>query len=260
MTAGRNVWYDLMTTDTEGAKRFYGEVLGWTTEPWADAPPGEPYTLWKVGERPIGGLMPLQDAARSMGAPPHWLAYTTVTDVDATVAKAQALGATVVAPAFDVPKAGRIAVLADPQGASFAVFASGSDELESASAHALGCFGWAELNTTDWQAAWKFYSDLLGWQVRGSVEMGPMGTYHMFQDPTKATMGGMSNAAEALKVPPHWLHYVTVEGLDAALERVAKHGGKVLMGPQEVPGGDRIAQCKDPQGAYFALYERGAQG
>ncbi len=59
-----------------------------------------------------------------------------------------------------------------------------------------------------------------------------------------------------MKAPPHWLYYVTVRDIDAALERVRAKGGKVLNGPMEVPGETpaRIAQCMDPQGAAFALY------
>jgi predicted enzyme related to lactoylglutathione lyase len=57
-----------------------------------------------------------------------------------------------------------------------------------------------------------------------------------------------------MTAPPHWLYYVKVDDLDAALERVKERGGQVLNGPMDVPGGDRVAQCLDPQGAAFALH------
>ena len=87
--------------------------------------------------------------------------------------------------------------------------------------------------------------------------MGPeMGTYHMFKwNGADRTVGGMSNAAKAQNVPPHWLYYVTVDDINAAVERVKSHGGKILNGPMEVPGGELIAQCMDPQGAAFALHQ-----
>jgi predicted enzyme related to lactoylglutathione lyase len=256
MSAGRNVWFDLMTSDVAGAQRFYGEVIGWKTQPWEDADPKEPYAMWTVGEQPIGGVMRLPDEAKKMGAPPHWIAYTTVDDVDETVDEAVELGAKLLKAPFDIPTVGRSAFLADPQGAVFSVFTPEDDMDSPPDAH--GQFSWSELNTTDYEAAWKFYAKLFGWQKREAMDMGPpVGTYFMFQSESEATKGGMSNVATAMKVPPHWLYYVTVSDIKATLERVIKLGGKVMNGPMEIPGDDLIAQCVDPQGAFFAVYQHG---
>jgi uncharacterized protein len=252
---GRNVWYDLVTTDLEGAKRFYTEVIGWKAEQWKDSPPGMPYTMWMAGETGIGGLMPLPEEAKKMGAPPHWIAYTTVENVDASVKEATKLGGQVRAPAFDIPKVGRIAILADPQGATFAVFTPlGGEEMPPPPADKIGFFSWAELNTTDWEAAWKFYSQLFGWKERSKMDMGPGGVYFMFDEQSGHTKGGMSNMAKQMGLPAHWLHYVTVDDIDGTLARVKQKGGKVLNGPMPIPGDDVIAQCQDPQGAAFAVY------
>ena len=89
-----------MTTDVDAAKRFYSAVVGWKTEPWASA--GPPYTMWKANGRAIGGVMALSDAARAGGAPPHWMAYICVPDVDATATQAVSLGGKVVVPPFDI--------------------------------------------------------------------------------------------------------------------------------------------------------------
>ncbi|MPZ17617.1 MAG: hypothetical protein GEV06_06870 [Luteitalea sp.] len=90
------------------------------------------------------------------------------------------------------------------------------------------------------------------------MDMGAgMGIYFMFNDPDKITKGGMSNMAKAMNMPPHWLHYVTVDEIAATMERVKSKGGKVLNGPMDVPGGDQIAQCQDPQGGFFAVYAAG---
>lgn len=256
MTAtGLNVWFDLMTTDVEGAKRFYGEVIGWKSESWDQADPNMPYTMFTAGGSSLGGVMPLNEGAKQQGAPSHWMAYTTVQDVDASVEKAKSLGAKVYAPPMDIPTVGRFAVLADPQGATFAVFAPADDMQAPPDAH--GQFSWAELHTTDYEAAWKFYSELFGWKHRSSMEMPGMGTYLMFQDPTEKTKGGMSNTAEQMGAPPHWLHYVTVDDMGGTLEKVKTSGGKVVNGPMDVPGDDVIAVCQDPQGAYFAVYAHG---
>ena len=68
------------------------------------------------------------------------------------------------------------------------------------------------------------------------------------------TLGGMATKPKNYPAPPHWVYYVKVDDLDGALARVKKDGGTVMNGPMEVPGGDRIAQCLDPQGAEFALH------
>lgn len=80
---GRFVWYDLMTTDPEGAKAFYAAVTGWGTQVWEEMS----YTMWTVGGAPIGGTMKLPDEAVAGGARPHWLGHVAVPDVDATIAR-----------------------------------------------------------------------------------------------------------------------------------------------------------------------------
>ncbi len=251
---GQNVWFDLMTTDTDGAKRFYTEVIGWKTQAWEDADPTTPYTLWVASKGPIGGLMTLPEEAKKMGAPPHWLAYTAVDDVAATAKHAEELGGKIYKPPTDIPKVGCFAVLADPQGAVFAVFKAEDDM--SAPEDVPGHFSWAELNTTDYDAAWKFYLALFGWEERSKMEMDGGDVYFMFEDPKGKTKGGMCNLAAKMGAPPHWLQYVTVDGMDAALERIKNGGGKILNGPMPIPGDDVIAQCQDPQGAAFAVYSK----
>ena len=110
-------WAELATTDVEGAKRFYTGLLGWTTE---QAPvEGMSYTLAKVGEERVAGIMSTQCPGGEV--PPHWGVYITVDDVDATVRKAGELGGKVLMPPTDIPNVGRFAVLADPQGVMFSV-------------------------------------------------------------------------------------------------------------------------------------------
>ncbi|HEY0951938.1 VOC family protein [Nocardioides sp.] len=111
---GTPIWNEVITPDVPAATRFYSEVLGVT---WEDQPMGEgpAYTCLVVDGRQVGGAMrPQMD-----GVPAHWNVYFNVASVDDTIARATELGGTVVAPAFDVPGVGRMAVLADPQGAAF---------------------------------------------------------------------------------------------------------------------------------------------
>lgn len=115
---GTPIWNELVTPDVETATRFYSDVLGvgWEEQPMGDGPA---YTCLVVDGRQVGGAMlpPME------GVPPHWNVYFNVESVDDTVAKVVELGGSVVAPAFDVPGVGRLAVLADPQGGMFNLMA-----------------------------------------------------------------------------------------------------------------------------------------
>src|SRR3989475_4976315 len=92
------------------------------------------------------------------------------------------------------------------------------------------------------------------------MEMGPGNTYWMFKRGGGTTvLGGMYNKSADMPAPPHWLCYVLVPNADRAAETAARAGGKIVMGPMEVPGGDRIAGGLDPQGAAFAVHARAAQ-
>lgn len=249
---GRFVWYELMTTDPDAAQAFYGNVVGWTAEPWMGGP--EPYTVWKNGDSGIGGVMNLPDEAVQGGAPPHWLAHIAVPDVDASVERATSKGGTLYAGPMDVPTVGRFAVLGDPQGAVFAVFAPEGEAPGHDGMARPGEFSWHELTTSDHQAAFDFYSDLVGWEKTGEFDMGEMGMYQMYGQ-GEATYGGMMDQPPGDPMPPRWLFYVRVADLDATIERVRNNGGQLLHGPMEVPGGDHVAICMDPQGAAFALHE-----
>jgi hypothetical protein len=111
-------WAELVTTDVEGAKRFYTGLLGWTTEL---APvEGMSYTLAKVGEERVAGIMSTQQCEGGE-VPPHWGVYISVDDVDASARKAGELGGKVLMPPTDIPNVGRFSVLMDPQGVVFSV-------------------------------------------------------------------------------------------------------------------------------------------
>ena len=105
-------WIELMTTDVEGAKKFYTQLFGWETE---DMPmENMSYTITKIGDEGVGGIMPLPPEAE--GVPPHWGVYVTVDDVDATARKAEELGGKIHVPPTDIPNVGRFCVIQDPQG------------------------------------------------------------------------------------------------------------------------------------------------
>ncbi len=248
---GRFVWFELLTSDPQGAIAFYTEVIGWKTEPF-----GDDYTMWVGSQGPLGGVTQLPDAAVQMGASPFWQANVEVADLDATVARVVELGGRIIH-TEEVPEVGRFAVIADPQGAVLSVFRP-ANEMTSHDASQPGEFSWHELYTTDYQAAFSFYQQIAGWEKLGEHDMGPMGIYLLWGR-NGVQLGGMMTMPEGMKtpdgraVPPSWMFYVTTDDLDGTLDRAKARGATVLNGPMEVPGGQRIVQLLDPQGAAFAL-------
>ncbi len=112
-------WHELMTTDVEGAQKFYQEVTGLTVKT------GD-YNMIIAGKQPVGGMTgptPNGPVWPSGGPEPHWIAYIGVDNVDIAAQKTQNLGGRILVPPTDIPGFGRVAVLRDPQGAAFGVFA-----------------------------------------------------------------------------------------------------------------------------------------
>ncbi len=250
---GRLCWYELLTTDPESAQNFYPHVVGWTTGQW-DAG-ANPYTMWLAGDVGIGGVMQLPDEAVARGAPSHWLMYVSTPDIRATADKATELGAEVMTE-LNIPEVGDIAVVQDPQGAMFAAYQPSGEAPGHDGPPNLGEVSWHELLTTDWEAAFAFYSELFGWQEADHMDMGEMGRYQMFSRGAHQ-LGGMMNRPPDMPVTA-WLLYFHVADVAEAVEKVREHGGQVFNGPMEVPGGDIIAQGFDPQGSAFALHAKKA--
>jgi uncharacterized protein len=251
---GRFLWYDLMTTDPQAAQAFYTKVAGWGLQPYNDT--GTPYTMFTREGTPVGGSMQLPDEAVKMGAPSHWLAYIGTPDVDQTVAAASKLGARIYVAPQDIPTVGRFAVVADPQGATVAFFTPLNEQPPSGPPK-VGDVSWNELMTTDLDGALKFYLQLARWEQTGSHDMGELGAYQMFGR-EGYTLGGIFTRPAGLDVPAHWTFYIRVPDVTRAVDLVKENGGQVLRGPHEVPGGDWVLQCRDPQGAVFALHQRKA--
>jgi predicted enzyme related to lactoylglutathione lyase len=247
---GLFVWYEHLTKDVQGAIAFYSDVVGWKTQPF---PEGGEYIMWVGSQGPLGGVMKLPEEAAKMKMPPHWMAHVQVDDVDATAALAKKLGGKVYKEPTDIPTVGRFAVLGDPQGAALSVFRPNA-EMTLHDASKDGEFCWNELLTSDSAAAFRFYSELLGWKVLEDMDMGPMGTYRIY-GVGEQRLGGMMTTPKEAPMPPMWIFYTTTNDLDAALGRATKRGAKVMNGPMDVPGGGRIAQLVDPQGAAFALHQ-----
>lgn len=254
---GRFVWYELLTSDTDAAEGFYTKVLGWGTDVWRGPVEGmPPYRMWTVEGDAMGGMMELPEEAREGGAPPHWLGHIATPDVDATVGRATELGGLVLMGPHEVPEVGRFAVIRDPYGATFSAYTPAGEAPGHEGEPRTGEVAWHELLSDDHEGAFSFYSDLFGWQKGEAMDMGEMGVYQIVER-NGIPLGGFMNRPP--EVPSNWMYYVRVDDIDATLEKIRAAGGTVLMGPMDVPGGGRIAQSLDPQGAAFAVFQPGAE-
>jgi uncharacterized protein len=231
------VWYDLMTTDVKAAEKFYSKVVGWST---ADSGvPGMDYTMLKADGADVAGMMGMPPGVDGM--PPMWNGYVFSADVDADCA-----------PGMDIPGTGRFAVIADPTGAAISLFTpSTADAPPPAPPGTAGHIGWVELHAGDLDKAWDFYSAMFGWTRGDTLDMGEQGPYQLFQCDGRE-IGGMMKRHAMVPVPL-WAFYFNVDGINAAVKRVNAAGGKVAMGPHQVPGGSWIVSAFDPQGAGFNL-------
>ena len=247
---GQFIGYELLTNDVDSALRFYNSVIGWTARD--SGTPGMDYRILSAQDAMIGGLMTIPPEAAEKGMPPMWLGYLKVDDVDETVARVQHAGGGLHYPATDIPGVGRFAAVADPQGAAIYVMAPSTTEgvSKAFAPGSLGHVGWNELHTSDWQAAFAFYGAEFGWGEADALDMGPMGTYLLFHAGADA-IGGMMNDPDAAL--PYWMFYFIVDTIDSAKARLEAAGGRVLHGPQQVPGGGWVLHALDPQGAMFAL-------
>ena len=253
---GRFTWYELYTTDLPAAKRFYPPVTGWGVQRWDQSTADNPYEMWTAGGEPFAGLMPLTDEMKAMGAPPHWLPYVEVKNAAESLARATGLGAKVVWGPETIPQVGVLAVMADPQGAIIAILQPVMASEGFDGTPVLGKPSWHELLTTDYEAAFKFYSAVFGWTKLEAMDVGGGMMYQMFSAGTgNKPAGGMYNRGGPMaKVPPNWMLYMSVRDARSAVGAINRGGGKVINGPMQPPGGDWIVMATDPQGVAFAVH------
>lgn len=242
---GSFVWAELATSDPDGAKKFYGEMFGWTA---ADIPmPEGAYTIYKADENDVGAMYKAPE-----GVPNHWGAYFSVTDVDAAAARVTALGGKLIAGPFDVSDMGRMANVRDPQGAGFSLWQPKS---YAGATHGgpLHNFCWAELMTPDPAGAAVFYSALFGWKTK--PESGYDQTdYIEWVNGDRHAGGLFPLRGDTWKgVPPHWMLYVSVADCDERSEKAKQLGAAVRVQPTDIPKVGRFSLISDPQGAYVYL-------
>ena len=252
---GSHIWYELMTSDPDGATAFYGAVVpGWTIGQSIGG--DQDYRI--IGRSDggsAGGVLALTDDMRQHGARPIWMGYIGVDDVDGTASQIEAKGGKLLMPAFDIPQ-GRIAMAADPQGNPFYIMKpippAGQEDGQSDvfSPDRPERISWNELSTADPVAARGFYGDVFGWTSDDFMPMGELGEYRFF-DHDGLRIGAVNGLMPGGH--PGWRYYIRVPSISKAADAVKASGGTISLEPMEVPGGDMILIGNDPQGAEFAL-------
>jgi predicted enzyme related to lactoylglutathione lyase len=264
--AGVPCWIDTTQPDPGAAARFYGELFGWELE---DVMPPEAPGEYLIGRLRGGDVAAI--GSQPEGGPPAavWNTYVWVDDADETAAKVRAAGGTVLREPMDVGESGRMAVFADPEGASFCIWQPG-EHRGATIVNEPGSLNFNDLNTRDPEGAAAFYGAVFGWEVLGGggFSMWALPAYGDFLEERNpgtrarmAEMGGPERFEEVVAslnpipddqpdVPAHWGITLAVDDADAIAARATELGGTVLVPPFDAPW-VRTTVIADPQGATF---------
>jgi len=243
-------WPELATTDPIAAKKFYSTLFGWQINDNDMGPMGV-YTIFRRDGKDVSACFRMDADMASSGMPPSWASYITVENADATAAKAKALGGKVLKEPFDVMDYGRMAVITDPQGATFCVWQA----KKNIGIQVFGepnSLGWTQLNARDTNAAKKFYTALIGWKTQHDAMPGGGGDYTTWLK-ADGPAGGMMAMPAGGPAPSHWMPYFSVSNVDATAKQAASLGAQTFVPPTDIPGTGRFAVFADPQGAAFAV-------
>jgi predicted enzyme related to lactoylglutathione lyase len=245
---GTFIWYELMTTDINAAARFYGAVIGWQVPQQRDAQSGDrDYRMIRRSDGGnAGGMLQLTGGMQQGGARTTWLAYLEVDDVDATTSAIEQDGG---------HRHLRMSMVTDPLGSPFYVMRPipppGQPDARSDvfDPMAVQRANWNELITPDLARAKAFYAKHFGFAFNETMPMGEMGDY-CFIDLAGQRVGALMQQHKAVPFTG-WTFYFGVPSITAARRAIEQGGGRVVMEPQEVPGGSYAMVASDPQGAIF---------
>jgi uncharacterized protein len=251
---GEFSWVDLSTTDVDGAKAFYGDLLGLEAQ---DAP-GDPeqtggYGFLMQDGKMVAGIGPVQsDEGHSA-----WASYIKVEDADATAEKVKEAGGTVFFGPADLPnESGRVAMLRDPEGAFIGIVQQ-ERHRGAQVVNEQGTWTWNNLMTRDLDGAKDFYSKVFGWDAAQNEEAPPnVLMWQVEGQRWPEGLGGLMGISDDMpaEMPAHWQVYFVVGDMDEAIERATSAGAKVGFGPIDVPVA-RLATLVDPQGAVVSILE-----
>jgi len=246
--AKRPVWIDLTAGDPAAASAFYGSLMNWSFPP--QHPDAGGWLAAMATDGAAAGISPRPPGVEAS----FWNVFFGADDIEATIAYATDLGATVMMPPVPIVVDGKlmstIAILIDPTGAAFGLAQqAASPGLQHAQGH--GSVTWYELMTRDLDAGANFYASFLG----GTVEPAPVDMdYRQIVLPNFGAFAGMMAmpAEVPAAVPPFWAPYFEVDDVDATTAAATAAGSTVLMPPHDMTAG-RIAVLLDAEGAALNL-------
>lgn len=251
---GTFCWVELGTSDQEAAKKFYGELFGWSANDIPMGPEGV-YTMFQLNGKDVGAAYTQGNEETSVGIPPNWGLYICVENADESAKAIAAAGGSMLAGPFDVFDAGRMAIAQDPTGATFKIW----QPLNNTGVGILGevnSMCWQELATRDLPTAKKFYATVFGWdpQTKEGDSMQYTEIFLKDADGKPFAFGGMYVMMPHMEgIPPHWLPYFSVADCDSTVEKAKSLGGQPHVPPMDIPNVGRFAMLTDPQGAAFAI-------
>lgn len=244
--AGTFSWTDLACRDAAAAKKFYGALFDWKFHD--DAAGAGVYSQARKDGRAVGALYEMDRARREAGGPAAWTSYVTVDDANASCEQARAAGGSVIAEPFDAMDAGRMAVIAPPGGAVFALWQARSHH-GAGLVNEPGSLCWNELNTRDPDGDRAFLTELFGWEFEESADP----PYITIKNGERLNGGIVDMRGKVPdEIPAFWNVYFAVADADESVRRAQAAGGTVFVGPVDIPSG-RFAVLSDPQHAIFSI-------
>jgi predicted enzyme related to lactoylglutathione lyase len=247
---GEPCWIELFTPDTDAAAEFYGALFGWTAGEASEEFGG--YRMFFRDDQPIAGMM-TNDG--STGGPSTWTVYLSTEDVAATVTKARAAGAQVVAGPMAVADLGEMAVLVDPAGAAVGAWQPGTFPGFLTRAED-GAPAWFETLSKDYATSVRFYTDVFGWDTH-TMSDSPEFRYSTLGKDEDARAGVMDATGLLGDQPSRWQCYLQVPDTDATVEKALAAGGSLVQSAEDTPYG-RLAVLRDPAGVQFSLMGPGS--
>lgn len=256
-------WVDVSSTDTDGAKAFYGSLFGWEFaditaadmmgENLAPDLPGETvmYTMCSLRGKLVCGLA----GTMSPDMPTVWNAYVNVEDADAVVTRAKALGGSADMGVMDIADSGRMAFITDPNGGMCGIWQARNHQGMEVQGEP-DTFTWAEHNTRDVDAATGFYGTLFDWEGGSNPEAPDYTLFHRAGTDAGDQVAGLREMDPRWpsEIPPTWVVHFRVADLDAKVQSVKDLGGSVMTEPEPFPFG-RFCWAMDPQQGAFIIVE-----
>ncbi|NYI05527.1 VOC family protein [Allostreptomyces psammosilenae] len=244
---GTPCWADAMFTDVEGAKSFYGAVLGWTFG--ESATEYGDYTEAYADGGAVAAVVPPMPGQEGHSA---WCLYLACADVSAAAERIRAHGGELLMEPMRVGDFGSMLLAREPSGVVFGLWQAGTHEgFEKVGEP--GSYCWAEVYTRDPERADAFFTSVFGYDAKRMQDDAiDFKVYTLGPDTALGRMGMTDEFPP--EVPPHILVYFAVPDCDAAVAKATERGGTLRFGPMDSPFG-RFATLTDAQGAAFAVID-----